>query len=707
MSKRPLNLLNSLRPRLSQRPQSLRRPFTSRANPTTSRQLNGRIIAGVGLVAISAAGYTLTTQNPTKLDARSVAELDERTKREDGITEQSPMRLRMEQFIREQQREIVAALEQVDGKRFREDTWARPNGGGGLSCVLQEGNVFEKAGVNISVVYGTLPKAAVSKMRENHKSVATDEDQLDFYALGLSLVLHPRNPMAPTVHLNYRYFETMRADGSSQAWWFGGGSDLTPSYLFDEDAVHFHRTLKEACDKHDKDYYPRFKKWCDEYFSNKHRGESRGVGGIFFDDLDDTVADSENTFSFIQDCLKSFLPSYIPIIEKRKEMPFTEKEKEWQQVRRGRYVEFNLVHDRGTAFGLNVPGSRVESILMSLPLSASWRYMYEPEPRSREQRLIDVLKNPKEWHGYSVMALASCRQRTSIVFGFSRGSGSVPYTVTHRAGCRQQSASRNTHPACIATPTSIIPTMKKHFIPLESNPELFTELIHRLGVSKNLAFFDLLTLSASDTDLLSFIPRPAHALILVIPAPEGYAKELDEVVEKDIPLHDKSGDEEDAVFYRQTIGNACGLFAILHAVSNGDTRKCVEPDSYIDKLISRCAPLKREERIAVLESDDQLEAAHASVASRGDTAPPPDPTIEVEHAYMTFTKSSKTGRLYQLEGCRKGPIDLGVALDDGEDMLSEKALTAVKKFVEEAGKGDDWYGLGYSAMALCVTEGKD
>lgn len=331
-----------------------------------------------------------------KLEPRSLAELDERTKREQGIDDNSPMRLRMEKFIREQQEAIVFALEQVDGKRFQRDTWERPNGGGGLSCVLQEGNVFEKAGVNISVVYGTLPRGAIDKMRVNHRTMAA-EDKLDFYALGLSLVLHPSNPMAPTVHLNYRYFETMRPDGTSQAWWFGGGSDLTPSYLFDEDAVHFHRTLKEACDKHDKAYYPRFKRWCDEYFNNKHRGEARGVGGIFFDDLDASESDAENTFAFVQDCLRGFLPSYLPIVERRKDMPFSEKEKEWQQVRRGRYVEFNLVHDRGTAFGLNVPGSRVESILMSLPLTAQWRYMYEPEPKSREQRLLDVLRNPKEW----------------------------------------------------------------------------------------------------------------------------------------------------------------------------------------------------------------------------------------------------------------------------------------------------------------------
>jgi coproporphyrinogen III oxidase len=257
--------------------------------------------------------------------------------------------------------------------------------------------VFEKAGVNISIVYGTLPRPAIEKMRINHKAIDPTVDSLEFFAAGLSMVLHPVNPMAPTVHLNYRYFETANPDGTSNAWWFGGGTDLTPSYLFDEDAIHFHKTIKEACDKHDKSYYPRFKKWCDSYFSNKHRGESRGVGGIFFDDLDDSEKDQENIFAFVQTSLKAFLPSYIPIIERRKDMPFTEQEKQWQQIRRGRYVEFNLVHDRGTAFGLNTPSARVESILMSLPLTASWRYMYEPEKGSREQRLVDVLREPKEW----------------------------------------------------------------------------------------------------------------------------------------------------------------------------------------------------------------------------------------------------------------------------------------------------------------------
>jgi coproporphyrinogen III oxidase len=319
------------------------------------------------------------------------------TKRESAITSDSPMRLRMEDFIKKQQKEIVKELEKVDGMPFQVDNWTRESGGGGISCVLQDGNVFEKAGVNISVVYGTLPKAAVLKMRANHKNIDTTVEKLPFFAAGLSMVLPPKNPMAPTVHLNYRYFETEKEDSSPGTWWCGGGTDLTPSYLFDEDACHFHKTIKNACDKHDKSYYPRFKDWCDTYFNNKHRGESRGIGGIFFDDLDDSEKDQENSFEFVQSCLKAFLPSYIPIIEKRKDMPFTPREKDWQQIRRGRYVEFNLVHDRGTAFGLNAPNPRVESILMSLPLTASWKYMYEPAQGSREQRLVDVLREPKEW----------------------------------------------------------------------------------------------------------------------------------------------------------------------------------------------------------------------------------------------------------------------------------------------------------------------
>ncbi|KAH6620926.1 Coproporphyrinogen III oxidase [Chaetomium sp. MPI-SDFR-AT-0129] len=356
--------------------------------------------AALGLAVAAPLTYKMAIDEPLKMDSPTLAQRDQQLKTEQGVSDTSPMRLRMEKFVKEQQKAIVKALEEADGTRFRVDEWQRKEGGGGITCVLQDGKVFEKAGVGVSVVYGTLPKPAILKMRANHKNIAAEDqipDSLEFFAAGLSLIVHPKNPMAPTVHLNYRYFETANPDGSSGAWWFGGGCDLTPSYLFDEDAVQFHRSLKDVCDKHDKEYYPKFKKWCDEYFYNKHRGETRGVGGIFFDDLDETVSDRENLFAFVQDSLKSFVPTYLPIVEKRKDMPFTEKEKEWQQIRRGKYVEFNLVHDRGTAFGLNTPGARVESILMSLPLTASWKYMYEPEPKSREARLVEVLQNPKEW----------------------------------------------------------------------------------------------------------------------------------------------------------------------------------------------------------------------------------------------------------------------------------------------------------------------
>ncbi|KAF4591527.1 coproporphyrinogen III oxidase [Ophiocordyceps camponoti-floridani] len=375
-----------------------RRPsWTSASRQTPCGPSPWLFCCAVALASTAGLIWQLAGAEPFKCDTASLADKDAQAKRMTGDGSQLPMRLRMEKFIKEQQRHIVTVLQQIDGTKFRKDEWTRKDGGGGITCVLQDGNVFEKAGVGVSVVYGSLPKPAIQKMRADHKTLSPDVESLDFFAAGLSLVLHPKNPMAPTVHLNYRFFETAKPDGSSQAWWFGGGSDLTPAYLFDEDAIHFHRTLKEACDAHDKSYFPRFKKWCDQYFYNKHRGESRGVGGIFFDDLDESERDQENTFAFIRDCLKSFLPSYIPILEKRKDMAFSAEEKEWQQIRRGKYVEFNLVHDRGTAFGLNTPGSRVESILMSLPLTATWKYMHEPEPRSREQRLVDVLKNPKEW----------------------------------------------------------------------------------------------------------------------------------------------------------------------------------------------------------------------------------------------------------------------------------------------------------------------
>lgn len=300
----------------------------------------------------------------------------------------------MERYIRQKQKDIVAAIEKLDGTLFQIDEWERPEGGGGRTCVLQDGKVFEKAAVNISIVHGKLNEAAIETMRADHASLskAAGASQVKFQVLGLSMIMHPRNPMAPTVHMNCRYFETRWSDG--EAAWFGGGTDLSPAYLFEEDAMHFHKTLRGACDPYDSGFYPRFKAWCDEYFTNKHRNEGRGIGGIFFDDLD---GDLEHAFAFVRSSTDCFLSAYLPIIHRRKDAPFNDKQKEWQQLRRGRYVEFNLVHDRGTAFGLNVPGSRVESILVSLPLSAQWRYQFEPEPGSPEQKLVDVLRTPKKW----------------------------------------------------------------------------------------------------------------------------------------------------------------------------------------------------------------------------------------------------------------------------------------------------------------------
>ncbi len=302
----------------------------------------------------------------------------------------SDMRARMQTLIRTTQDDICNALAAVDGTPFREDTWEREGGGGGWSRVLQDGNVFEKAGVNVSVVHGTLSPEAAKSMGGGR-----DVEDLRFFAAGVSLVIHPKNPMAPTAHANYRYFER-GAPEAPGAWWFGGGADLTPSYLFDEDAVHFHRIHKEACDRNDPAYYPRFKRWCDEYFRVAHRGETRGVGGIFFDDLNGP--DPEPLFRFVSDCAAAFVPAYVPLVERRKDLPFTDAQKRWQQLRRGRYVEFNLVYDRGTTFGLRT-GGRIESILMSLPLTARWEYDHHPEPGSEEARLLGVLRTPREWLG--------------------------------------------------------------------------------------------------------------------------------------------------------------------------------------------------------------------------------------------------------------------------------------------------------------------
>uniref|UniRef100_A0A8C9I524 coproporphyrinogen oxidase n=1 Tax=Piliocolobus tephrosceles TaxID=591936 RepID=A0A8C9I524_9PRIM len=268
------------------------------------------------------------------------------------------MKTKMELLILETQAQVCQALAQVDGgASFSVDRWERKEGGGGISCVLQDGCVFEKAGVSISVVHGNLSEEAAKQMRSRGKVLKTK-------------------------------------DGNKQ-WWFGGGCDLTPTYLNQEDAVHFHRTLKEACDQHGPELYPKFKKWCDDYFFIAHRGERRGIGGIFFDDLDSPS--KEEVFRFVQSCAKAVVPSYIPLVKKHCDDSFTPQEKLWQQLRRGRYVEFNLLYDRGTKFGLFTPGSRIESILMSLPLTARWEYMHSPSENSKEAEILEVLRHPRDW----------------------------------------------------------------------------------------------------------------------------------------------------------------------------------------------------------------------------------------------------------------------------------------------------------------------
>jgi coproporphyrinogen III oxidase len=292
-------------------------------------------------------------------------------------------------YIQELQDKITQRLEEIDGSaKFQEDIWKRPEGGGGRTRVIENGSVFEKGGVNISEVYGPLAPA----MQQYFKV-----GDVDFFACGLSLVLHPKNPMVPTVHANWRYFEMYDKEGNTIDQWFGGGQDLTPYYLFDEDATHFHSVCKTACDKHDAAFYKKYKKSCDEYFWNAHRDEARGIGGLFFDYCKPTNGRSiEDWYAFVTEVGNSFLDSYVPIVQKRKDLDYTPAQRDWQEVRRGRYVEFNLVHDKGTLFGLKTNG-RIESILMSLPPHVQWRYNHHPEAGSEEEKLLDVLKTPKQW----------------------------------------------------------------------------------------------------------------------------------------------------------------------------------------------------------------------------------------------------------------------------------------------------------------------
>jgi coproporphyrinogen III oxidase len=291
-----------------------------------------------------------------------------------------PLRQRAAAYFRDLQDRICATLEDLDGSgRFRTDAWDRPGGGGGHSRILAEGGVFEKAGVNFSDVHGQMSEEFARQI---------PGEGLDFTACGLSLVLHPRSPMLPTVHANFRYL----TKGPRQ--WFGGGADLTPYYPYREDVIHFHKVWRDVCARHGPPVdYARFKKWCDDYFYLPHRGEPRGVGGIFFDYLE---GDGDKLFAFVRDCGDAFLDAYLPIARRRRDEPYEEGQRAFQEYRRGRYVEFNLLYDRGTLFGLKTNG-RTESILMSLPPRVRWEYDYRPAPGSREAELYEVYLKPRDW----------------------------------------------------------------------------------------------------------------------------------------------------------------------------------------------------------------------------------------------------------------------------------------------------------------------
>ncbi len=283
------------------------------------------------------------------------------------------------------QEEIAAALERIDGQaRFEADRWDREEGGGGETRVLHDGAVFERGGVNFSHVHGTeLPPAATAARPQLAGR--------PFQAMGVSLVMHPKNPYAPTSHLNVRFFST---DGDEPIWWFGGGFDLTPYYPFEEDAQHWHQTAHDALQTFGEDLYPEFKDWCDRYFFLPHRGEARGIGGLFFDDLD--RGGFENSFEIMKAVGNAFLEAYLPIVERRHSHPYGDRERQFQLLRRGRYVEFNLLRDRGTLFGLQ-SGGRTESILMSMPPLVSWKYDWTPEPGSAEEQLISKFLPPRDW----------------------------------------------------------------------------------------------------------------------------------------------------------------------------------------------------------------------------------------------------------------------------------------------------------------------
>jgi len=289
-------------------------------------------------------------------------------------------------YLTDLQSWIVDKLQSEDGREFRRDAWERPEGGGGVSCLIEEGGLFERGGVNFSHVTGNSlpPSASASRPELAGRS---------FEAMGVSVVMHPRNPYIPTVHMNVRFFVASKP-GAEPVWWFGGGMDLTPYYGFEEDAVHFHQTCRAAVEPFGADLHPKLKKWCDSYFHLKHRNEPRGIGGIFFDDL--AQPDFDTCFALLRSVGDHFIDAYVPIVERRREHPFGEQERDFQAYRRGRYVEFNLVYDRGTLFGLQ-SGGRTESILMSLPPLVKWRYDWHPEPGSPEAGLYADFLVARDW----------------------------------------------------------------------------------------------------------------------------------------------------------------------------------------------------------------------------------------------------------------------------------------------------------------------
>mmetsp|Transcript_13783 Transcript_13783/g.36496 ORF Transcript_13783/g.36496 Transcript_13783/m.36496 type:complete len:414 (-) Transcript_13783:109-1350(-) len=380
-------------------------PLAAEGAPSSGAATLAASVVGGALLAGRSAGDRRSRRGAAKTRTR-VATVDTRAPAIDEYVSlcndsdgKDTMRVKFEAMIAKAQDDICCRVAELDGgAEFSYERYLREAGkGGGIARVLQNGNVFEKAGVNLSVVYGEMPQEALRAATERGtdrvgKQLAPGE-KVPFFACGLSSVMHPKNPHCPTMHFNYRYFETEYG-----TWWFGGGTDITPSYLDVDDMKHFHGTYKTICNKYEDGRYAKFKEWADNYFKIGHRGETRGLGGIFFDDFNTDTP--ERHLAFSEECVNAVCDSYLPILKKNKDMPFTNQQKEWQQMRRGRYVEFNLVYDRGTIFGLKMLSSgvgRIESILMSLPETARWGYCHEPEPNSPEAEIMDAFKNPREW----------------------------------------------------------------------------------------------------------------------------------------------------------------------------------------------------------------------------------------------------------------------------------------------------------------------